>query len=112
MNQNNEYWGNRLYFQNATVFSQPERRELQGGNVVTKFTIVESQGKNKDGTYKPGWFVDVQAWGDLAEQCALLNKKDRVYLCGRVRLDSWIGQDGKPRSKPILSLQEVSINQR
>jgi len=82
----------------GNVGSEPEMRFTPNGNPVTSFRVATSRvytttnGERKE---EIEWF-SVVAWGRLAEQCnQFLNKGRRVYAEGRLRTNSWQGQDGQ-----------------
>jgi single-strand DNA-binding protein len=67
---------------------------------------------------KPGeWreetsFFDCTAWGELAENASdSIEKGTRVVVTGRLEQQQW-EQDGKPRSKVILVVDEVAPSLR
>ncbi len=78
----------------------PEMRYTPNGNPVTSFrlatgrTYTTSDGERKQDTE---WFT-VVAWNQLAEQCnQYLAKGRRVYVEGRLKSNTWTGQDGQSR---------------
>ena len=82
--------------------SDPEMRYTPNGNPVTSFslatgrTYTTSDGERRQETE---WFR-VVAWNQLAEHCnQFLAKGRRVYVEGRLKSDTWTGQDGQTRSR-------------
>ena len=82
--------------------SDPEMRYTPNGNPVTSFslatgrTYTTSSGERRQETE---WFR-VVAWNQLAERCnQYLTKGRRVYVEGRLKSDTWTGQDGQSRSR-------------
>ena len=80
--------------------SEPEMRFTPSGRPVTSFSVATnwryttSEGERKEETE---WFT-VVAWGKLAEQCNQFLAKGRlVYIEGRLRMNTWEGQDGQKR---------------
>ena len=80
--------------------SDPEMRYTPSGIPVTTFSVATNRryttrdGENREETE---WFR-VVAWNRLAEQCnQYLTKGRRVYAEGRLKSDSWTGQDGQTR---------------
>lgn len=78
----------------------PEMRYTPNGRAVTSFTIAanftytSSDGERQSDTE---WFR-VVAWNQLAEVCnQYLSKGRRAYVEGRLRSDTWTGQDGQTR---------------
>jgi single-strand DNA-binding protein len=80
--------------------SDPEMRYTPSGVPVTTFRIATSRkfttrdGESREETE---WFR-VVAWNRLAEQCnQYLTKGRRVYAEGRLKSDTWVGNDGQNR---------------
>ena len=78
----------------------PEMRYTPNGRAVTSFTIAanltytSADGERQSDTE---WFR-VVAWNQLAELCnQYLSKGRRAYVEGRLRSDTWTGQDGQTR---------------
>ena len=86
----------------GNVGTDPEMRYTPNGNPVTSFRMATSRSyTDKDGERKQEteWFTIV-AWNQLGEQCnQFLTKGRRAYVEGRLRSQTWEGQDGKPRFK-------------
>ena len=84
----------------GNVGTDPEMRYTPNGNPVTSFRLASSRGyTSADGERKQDteWFTIV-AWNQLGEQCnQYLSKGRRAYVEGRIRSNSWEGQDGKAR---------------
>jgi len=79
-----------------------ELRYLQSGMAVTDIGLaVTDRRKNANGEWiEETTFVDVTAWGRTAEVMSeYLSKGSPVFIEGRLKLDSWEGQDGQKRSK-------------
>lgn len=80
----------------------PELRYLQSGQAVAEFGLAinrnwtAANGEKREETC----FVDVTAWGKLAERvCQYLKKGRSVLVEGRLQFDTWQAQDGTKRSK-------------
>ena len=80
----------------------PELKYTQGGSSVCEFGIATNrtwrtqQGEQREETT----FVDCNAWGKTGETINQYMAKGRQILVeGRLKYDSWEGQDGKKRSK-------------
>lgn len=80
--------------------ADPEMRYTPSGVPVTTFRIATSRRYNtRDGESREEteWFR-VVTWNRLAEQCnQYLTKGRRVYAEGRLKSDTWTGQDGQTR---------------
>lgn len=90
----------------------PELRYTASGTAVCNFTMAVSRrwtsrdGQQRDET---DWFR-VTAWDRLAETCAnFLSKGRQVYIEGRVRLDTFTGQDGQERSNLAVTAFEMQM---
>ena len=84
----------------GNVGTDPEMRYTPNGNAVTSFRLAAGRsyttasGEQRDETE---WFR-VVAWNRLAETCNnYVTKGMKVYVEGRLRSDSWVGQDGQTR---------------
>ncbi len=73
-------------------------RYTPNGKAVTTFTLaVDRQFKNQQGE-KEVDFVNIVAWGSLAELCANYLSKGKLAACdGRLQIRSFDGQDGQKR---------------
>lgn len=90
--------------------TDPEMRYTPNGNPVTSFRVATnrryttSQGEQREETE---WFR-VVAWNRLAERCnQFLTKGQRVYVEGRLRSDTWTGNDGQTRFTNEINAFEV-----
>ena len=55
-------------------------------------------------------FVDVTVWGRTAEVMSeYLSKGSPVFIEGRLKLDSWEGQDGQKRSKLKVICERMQL---
>ena len=84
----------------GNVGTDPEMRYTPNGNPVTSFrlaagrTYTTSEGERRQETE---WF-SVVSWNQLAEQCnQFLTKGRRVYVEGRLKSNTWTGNDGQTR---------------
>jgi len=71
----------------------PETRYTPSGNAVCNFSIAVNRNYRDPRTNdwkEETFFLDVEAWGKIAERCAETLKKGRpVYIEGRLRADTW-----------------------
>ena len=90
--------------------SDPEMRYTPGGDAVTSFSVATNRRyTNRDGQSvdETEWFR-VSAWRRLAETTnQYLSKGRRVYVEGRLRSRSWVGQDGQTRFSNEIDAQNV-----
>ncbi|MEN6449803.1 MAG: single-stranded DNA-binding protein [Thermoguttaceae bacterium] len=80
----------------------PELRYIPSGTAVTDIGLaVSEKRKSANGEWVDEVvFVDVTLWGRTAEVAGeYLSKGSPVFIEGRLKLDSWEGQDGQKRSK-------------
>lgn len=85
----------------------PELRTTKGGTSVADFGLANSRTwKDKEGeTQKKTTFVNVTAWGALAELVdKILNKGDLVVINGTLELNQWESKEGEKRSKVFVQL--------
>lgn len=93
----------------------PEMRFTPNGNPVTSFSVATSRryttsaGEPREETE---WFT-VVTWNKLAEQCnQFLTKGRLVYVEGRLRTNTWEGQDGQKRSRNEIVANSVRFLDR
>ncbi len=94
----------------GNVGNDPEMRYTPSGTAVTTFSLATnrvyttSDGERREETE---WFR-VSAWGRLAEQCNnYVTKGRKVYAEGRLRSDTWTGNDGQTRVSLEISANSV-----
>ena len=80
----------------------PQLRYLPSNTAVCEFGLATNRRwRDKDGNQKEDvCFVDVSAFGRQAETInQYMTKGKPILIEGRLRFDSWTGQDGQKRSK-------------
>ena len=80
----------------------PQLRYLPSNTAVCEFGLaVNRRYRDRDGNQKEEvCFVDVSAWGRQGETINQYMTKGRSILIeGRLKFDTWTGQDGQRRSK-------------
>lgn len=91
-----------------------ELKFTQSGKSVSGFGVaVNDRIKNEAGEWVDGepTFIDVTAWGKLAEGvAATVTKGTRVVVSGRLRTEVWVGQDGETRRSLKLTADEVGLS--
>jgi single-strand DNA-binding protein len=94
----------------GNVGTDPDMRYTPNGNPVTSFrlatnrTYTSSSGERREDTE---WFTIV-SWNQLAEQCnQYLTKGRRVYAEGRLKSDTWTGNDGQARFRNEIIADRV-----
>lgn len=89
----------------------PELRQTPSGQSVTSFSLALNRSyKDQSGEWQEATdYVDVVAWGPLAERVSqYLNKGRRVLVQGRLQSRSW-EQDGQKRSKIEVLANDVTF---
>jgi single-strand DNA-binding protein len=76
----------------------PETKYFQSGSSVTTCRIaVNKPGAKRDDGQEPDWFK-VEIWGEAGVSLAdTARKGDLIDVSGRVKTESWTGQDGEER---------------
>ena len=96
----------------GNVGSDPEMRYTPSGNAVTSFSLATNRSYNtRDGERREEteWFR-VVAWNRLAELCnQFVTKGRQVYVEGRLKSDSWVGNDGQTRFRNEIIAREVKF---
>ena len=94
----------------------PELRSVNGGRTVVSFSIAENRrwaDKATAVTQEAVTFLDVTAWGAMAEHIAKsLRTGDRALVTGRLEQRSWEGTDGQRHTKLELVATEVAASLR
>lgn len=83
----------------------PEKRELDGGKVVTKFTMAVNTGY-KD-VKKTSW-LNIECWGKPAEYVAqYIGKGDAVFVEGRLEIEEYEGKDKATKMKVKVTADQI-----
>lgn len=95
-----------------------EVKDTKNGNLLAKFSVAVNK-KGKDGQESTTW-VNVQAWGKLAESCRNLKKGNRVVVIGEYVINAHKTTTGEKKyfnclnavfiAKPILSSEKNNQN--
>lgn len=89
----------------------PELKAIPSGQSVVSFSLALNRSyKDASGEWKEATdFVDVTAWGPLAERVAQYCQKGKqVLVNGRIQSRSW-EQEGQKRSKVEVLAQDVTF---
>jgi single-strand DNA-binding protein len=89
----------------------PELRQTPNGQSVVSFSLALNRAyKDQAGEWQEATdFIDVVAWGPLAERVSqYLNKGRRCLVQGRLQSRSW-EQDGQKRSKVEVLANDVTF---
>ena len=90
----------------------PEIRYIPSGSAVADVGLaVNDRRKNANGEWiEEVTFVDVVLWGRTAEVAGeYLSKGSPVLIEGRLKLDSWEGQDGQKRTKMRVVCERMQM---
>jgi single-strand DNA-binding protein len=90
----------------------PELRYIPSGMAVADVGLaVNDRRKNANGEWiEETTFVDVTVWGRTAEVMSeYLTKGSPVLIEGRLKLDTWDGQDGQKRSKMRVVCERMQM---
>lgn len=96
----------------GNVGRDPEMRYTPNGNAVTSFSLAVNRyytpagGERQEETE---WF-DITAWNRLAETCNnYVTRGMKIYVEGRLRSRSWVGQDGQTRFRNEIVASTVQF---
>ena len=98
----------------GNVGRDPEMRYTPNGNAVTNFSLAVSRRYTANGEQQQDteWF-DIVTWNRLAENCNnYVTKGMKVFVEGRFRSRSWVGQDGQTRSRNEINAFNVQFLDR
>lgn len=92
---------------------EPETKRTPKGTAVTQMSLaINRQYTTEGGERKEEvTYVDVEAWGKLAEICAdHLSKGKQVFVEGRLKLDTWEDkQSGEKKSRLRVAADAVQF---
>lgn len=96
------------YTNKGNLARQPELKTTSSGKLLAKCAIAIHGKSRTEGTGDAASFTsffEVEAWGDVAETFAKLNKGDYVEVKGDFTQPRWIDNDGKKKSTVKFILQ-------
>ena len=100
----------------GNLTATPELRNVNGGRSVVSFSVAENRrwaDKDSGATQEAVTYLDVTAWGAMAEHVATsLRTGDRALVTGRLEQRSWEGTDGQRHTKHELVATEVAASLR
>lgn len=98
----------------GNITREPELRFTQGGQAVTKFGLAVNRRWQQGGEWKESTsFVDVVAWGQMAENVsASLTKGARVMVSGRLEVRNYETQQGEKRTAVEITADEIGPSLR
>jgi single-strand DNA-binding protein len=90
----------------------PETRYVSSGTAVANFSVAVNRRylDNKSNEWKEETlFLDVEAWGKMAERIAeSLKKGTPVYVEGRLRSDTWENREGQKQTRLRIVAERVT----
>ncbi|HLZ70495.1 MAG TPA: single-stranded DNA-binding protein [Dehalococcoidia bacterium] len=91
----------------GTLGADAELRFTSAGKAALNFSVAVAENRpNGDGATTT--WVRCTAWEDLAERLGeALKKGGEVYVEGKLKLSTWTGQDGNPRTGLSVSAWTV-----
>lgn len=96
----------------GNVGRDPEIRYTPSGAAVTSFTVAVNRRytpTNGETQQETEWF-DVSAWERLAEICNnYVTKGMKIYVEGRLKSRSWVGEDGQTRFRNQVIANTVTF---
>lgn len=96
----------------GNVGRDPEMRYAPSGNAVTTFSVATNRnytGRDGEKKEETEWFT-VEAWNRLAEITnQYVSKGSRIYVEGRLHLDTWTGQDNKEHARNKIFATDVQF---
>ncbi len=99
----------------GNVGRDPEMRYTPSGSAVTSFSLAVNRRYTPQGgeqQEETEWF-DITAWNRLAETCNnYVTRGMKVYVEGRLRSRSWVGQDGQTRFRNEIVASTVTFLNR
>jgi len=90
----------------GNLTKDPELKKLQSGKTVGAFTLAINLGKNDNSPL----FIDIQTWDSVAINCSKFLKKGRkVFVEGKIAINSWTSKSGEKKSKPFCKANIVTF---
>ena len=92
----------------------PDARFTPTGKQVVKFSLAVSNRWKKDGEVREATeWVNIEAWGRLAEICnKYLHKGSLVYIEGRLKTDKYVDDHGENRYFTKVVIQQMQMLDR
>ncbi len=96
----------------GNVGRDPELRFTQSGKAFCTFSVAVTERVKQGDDWEDGdtsWF-NIKTWGYVAEDVAeRVQKGQRVIVYGRLKIESWEGQDGVERRDTTITANTVGI---
>tara|TARA_Y100001937_G_scaffold128734_1_gene207400 strand:+ start:352 stop:717 length:366 start_codon:yes stop_codon:yes gene_type:complete len=89
----------------GNLTAAPQSKEV-GENTVCTFSVAINSISKKDEVF----FVDVECWNKVAQNCQkYLDKGSRALIEGKLKLNSWTSKEGQKREKFICVADLVTF---
>lgn len=93
------------YIALGNLTKDPTLKTTKNDNAVCEFSIAINNKVNNSVFY-----IDVEAWGSVANNCnRFLSKGRKVLIEGRLASSSWKNKDGEARTKIYCSAERVTF---
>ena len=90
----------------GNLTKDPEIKKFDNGKCVGAFSIAINLNKND----KSPLYIDIQVWDRIAENCQKYLKKGRkVFIEGKLNLNSWTSKNGEKKSKIFCKADVVTF---
>lgn len=96
----------------GNITRDPEIRYTPSGTAVAQFGLaVNRTWRSQDGESREEvCFIDITAWARQGEVISEhLSKGDPILIEGRLKMESWQGQDGQKRTKHIVVVENFQF---
>lgn len=87
-----------------------EYQTARNGEFIS-FSVATSNGKNKDGTYRPSTWVNCTMPDSeyTAKLFPYLKKGTKVFVRGNASCRAWINKEGKPDSSLNINVEKIEF---
>ena len=89
----------------GNLTKDPNFKNLNNGNNVCEFSVAINNKANNS-----VFFIDVESWGNVAENCKrFLSKGRKVLIEGRLMSSNWTSKSGENRTKTFCRADFVTF---
>jgi single-strand DNA-binding protein len=89
----------------GNLTKDPNFKNLNNGNNVCEFSVAINNKANNS-----VFFIDVESWGNVAENCKrFLSKGRKVLIEGRLMSSNWTSKSGEKRTKTFCRADLVTF---
>ena len=89
----------------GNLTKDPNCKNLNNGNNVCEFSVAINNKANNS-----VFFIDVESWGNVAENCKrFLSKGRKVLIEGRLMSSNWTSKSGENRTKTFCRADFVTF---